>query len=348
MSITQCRVIESGICYITQPFHYTGQYGYTYNHFGIDLVDWNGSYTCLNWIVAHSDGKVVALRNDCVGKEANSYGNYVLLQHANGMYTMYAHLYYGTVQVYVGQTVKKGQRLGYMDNSGTSDGGHLHWEVRQSNGTQIDPQPYLNAPLPYSDGWVTWINDGWYYVVDGAVDYKFTGVAQNENGWWYCKNGKVDFNYTGLGQNKNGWWYCKGGKVDFDYNGVVKNENGYWKVENGKVNFNFNGLYNTQNSDWYYFKGGKIDFSYSGVVNNGFGWWAVVNGKVDFKYNGLLNNENGWWMMQNGKVDFDYNGLCINKNGIWVLEKGKVNFGYNGDYSFSGSIYKIKNGKVED
>lgn len=149
MAITT-RVIEGGRTSITQPYHINGQKGYSYNHWGIDLTGFNGSYNVLAWEVAHSDGKVVALRNDCRGFEQNSYGNYVLLQHSNGYYTMYAHMAYNTVQVRVGQNVKRGQRLGYMGNTGHSYGGHLHFEIRQPNGYKIDPEPYLNADLPNS------------------------------------------------------------------------------------------------------------------------------------------------------------------------------------------------------
>ena len=148
----KCRVLQSGICSITQPYHINGQLGYNYNHWGIDLTGFNGSYNVLDWEVAHSDGVVTATRNDCMGFEAGSYGNYVMLRHGNGYYTMYAHMAYGTVQVRAGQTVKKGQVLGYMGNTGESYGGHLHWEVRQPNGYQIDPQPFLDADLPKNGG----------------------------------------------------------------------------------------------------------------------------------------------------------------------------------------------------
>lgn len=148
MAHPNCRVIESGICSITQQYHINGQRGYNYDHWGIDLTDWNGSYNILGWLVAHSDGTVVELRSDCTGYEDGSYGNYVLLKHDNGFYTMYAHGAYGTMQVALGQRVTKGQRLLYMGNTGHSFGGHLHFEVRQPDGYMIDPEPYLNADLP--------------------------------------------------------------------------------------------------------------------------------------------------------------------------------------------------------
>ena len=275
----KCRVMESGICSITQPYHINGQKGYDYDHWGIDLTDFNGSYNVLGWEVAHSDGVVVGMRNDCTGFEYNSYGNFVLLEHANGFRTMYAHMSYGTVQVYVGQRVKKGQRLGYMGNTGTSYGGHLHFEVRTSLGYQIDPEYYLNADLP--SGWVTWLNGGWFYVRNGAVDYSYTGVAPNENGWWYVKNGKVDFSYTGIAQNEYGWWRIENGKVNFKFTGLAQNENGWWYCKNGKVDFSFVGPVKRE-SVWWYCIGGKVRFDFNGTIKYKGLPFKVSGGKIVF------------------------------------------------------------------
>lgn len=295
------RVIEGGTTAITQPYHIYGAKGYDYDHWGIDLTGFNGSYNVLAWITAHSDGTVVGLRNNCTGFEYNSYGNYVLLQHADGGYTMYAHLSYNTVQVYVGQKVKKGQRLGYMGNTGTSYGGHLHFEIRRANGYQYDPEPFLNTDLPNTYKWLENLNGTWWYFIGNNIDYSYNGVAPNEYGWWKCLNGTVDFSYTGLAQNDNGWWYCKNGKVDFTYNGIVQNENGWWKVTNGKV-----------------------DFTYNGLAQNEYGWWMLQKGKVDFDYNGLAINKNGTWVVEKGKVNFDYTGKYTFSGTEYKIKKGKV------------------------
>ena len=140
MSI-KCRVIEGGYCEITQ--------GYKAGvHNGIDIV--GPGYT-LAWEVAHSDGVVVATRNDCNWFESGSYGNYVKIRHDDGYYTLYAHGAYNTVQVSVGQRVSRGQRLMYMGNTGESYGGHLHWEVRNPSDVRIDPTSYLDKDLPSSN-----------------------------------------------------------------------------------------------------------------------------------------------------------------------------------------------------
>ncbi len=135
------RVLESGICEITQE--YKGL-----QHGGIDIV--NKGYTLGN-IVAHTEGQVVEVRNNCTGFEPNgSYGNYVKIKHSNGYYTLYAHMAYGSIKVSKGQKVNKGQVLGYMGATGTAYGGHLHFEVRNTSDVRIDPTSYLDANLPNS------------------------------------------------------------------------------------------------------------------------------------------------------------------------------------------------------
>lgn len=168
----KCRVIEGGYCEITQ--------GYKAGvHNGIDVV--GPGYT-LAWEVAHSDGVVVATRNDCDWFESGSYGNYVKIRHDDGYYTLYAHGAYNTVQVSVGQRVSRGQRLMYMGNTGESYGGHLHWEVRNSSDVRIDPTPYLDKDLP-SSGPVKDVNV--YYRVK-TKDYGWLPEVKNLNdyaGW---------------------------------------------------------------------------------------------------------------------------------------------------------------------
>lgn len=134
----KCRVLEGGLCEITQEYK-------AGIHNGIDLV--GAGYT-LAWEVAHSDGVVVATRNDCNSFEDGSYGNYVKIKHDDGYYTLYAHGAYNTVQVNVGQRVSRGQRIMYMGNTGMSYGAHLHFEVRNPSDVRIDPTPYLDSDLP--------------------------------------------------------------------------------------------------------------------------------------------------------------------------------------------------------
>ena len=135
-----CRVLESNSHRVTSPYG-NRKGGF---HSGIDIVKY---YAELDYIVAHSDGKVIK-HQDGLGnmKGSGSYGNYVKIDHGNGYATLYAHMEKG-LTVKNGQTVKKGQRLGYMGNSGDSYGGHLHFEVWE-NGIRINPTQYLDKDLP--------------------------------------------------------------------------------------------------------------------------------------------------------------------------------------------------------
>ena len=134
----KCRVIEGGLCELTQEYK-------PGIHYGIDVV---GEGYTLAWETAHSDGTVVGVRNDCNWFESGSYGNYVKIKHDNGYYTLYGHIAYGTVKVNVGDRVSRGQVIGYLGNTGESYGAHLHWEVRDKDDVKIDPTPYLDADLP--------------------------------------------------------------------------------------------------------------------------------------------------------------------------------------------------------
>ncbi len=92
-------------------------------------------------IYAVADGYVVTSE-----RLNGSYGNYILIAHYNGLYTLYAHGQDGSRTVSAGQTVKKGQQIMRVGSTGNSSGPHLHFEVRKSPGTysnRVNPQIYL-------------------------------------------------------------------------------------------------------------------------------------------------------------------------------------------------------------
>ncbi|MBM7605108.1 murein DD-endopeptidase MepM/ murein hydrolase activator NlpD [Metabacillus crassostreae] len=85
-------------------------------------------------IKAADNGKVVSAGFD------GGYGNKVVIDHNNGMRTVYAHL--ESISVSVGQVVSQGQKLGVMGSTGNSTGVHLHFEVYE-NGNLKNPMDYL-------------------------------------------------------------------------------------------------------------------------------------------------------------------------------------------------------------
>lgn len=93
---------------------------------------------------------VYAAETGVVIKIANltySYGTYVVIQHANGLQSWYAHGTSGSICVSPGQTVSRGQKIMSSGNSGHSSGPHLHFEVRVApydyNTCRVNPQNYF-------------------------------------------------------------------------------------------------------------------------------------------------------------------------------------------------------------
>jgi murein DD-endopeptidase MepM/ murein hydrolase activator NlpD len=85
-------------------------------------------------IKAADNGKVVSAGYD------GGYGNKIVIDHQNGLRTVYAHL--DSISVSVGQTVSQGSAIGVMGSTGNSTGVHLHFEVYK-NGALQNPANYL-------------------------------------------------------------------------------------------------------------------------------------------------------------------------------------------------------------
>lgn len=110
--------------------------GYERFHAGVDINANSGAP-----IYAADDGTVARATFD------NSYGNYVMITHGNGYTTVYAHC--SGLAVSAGQTVSRGQVIGYAGETGLASGVHLHFEVRY-NGSTMDPiSLYPGVALSY-------------------------------------------------------------------------------------------------------------------------------------------------------------------------------------------------------
>ncbi len=112
--------------YRTDPF--TGRTSY---HSGIDMASAAGTP-----ILAAFDGVVVAAASDW------SMGNYVMINHGNGLYTVYMHS--SKLLVKKDDIVKRGEKIALVGSTGRSTGNHLHFSVRL-NGQYVSPWPYLKT-----------------------------------------------------------------------------------------------------------------------------------------------------------------------------------------------------------
>ena len=115
---------------LTSTFGYRDHpiYGEERFHYGLDIANVLGTT-----ITAFADGTVKATG------ESSSLGKYLMISHANGITTLYAHC--SAVTVSGGQEVKMGDKVAEMGSTGVSTGSHLHFEV-------MDGTTYLN-PIYY-------------------------------------------------------------------------------------------------------------------------------------------------------------------------------------------------------
>jgi murein DD-endopeptidase MepM/ murein hydrolase activator NlpD len=110
-------------------------------HKGVDIGSPDGTP-----VHAPADGRVVK-----AGME-NGYGRTIEIDHGNGIVTLYGHLQ--GYNVVAGQTVVKGEVIGFVGHSGRVTGNHLHYEV-QVRGIAVNPHKYLRTTMAQLGGGVS-------------------------------------------------------------------------------------------------------------------------------------------------------------------------------------------------
>jgi Peptidase family M23 len=136
VSNTDLKRIASGFGFRIHPIYKIAKM-----HTGLDFTADIGTE-----IYATGDGIV-----ESVDSRLSGYGHHVVIQHGYGYQTLYAHM--SRVAVNPGDKVMRGQVIGYVGNTGTSTGPHLHYEVIK-NGEKVDPAFYFYSditPEQYED-----------------------------------------------------------------------------------------------------------------------------------------------------------------------------------------------------
>ena len=135
--------------------------GFSSSHTAIDmghctLSRWNNDSLVINKqlpydginheIVAPANGTITAVVNNYPTQDSsgNSLGNYVRIDHGNGISTTHGHMVMGSIPVSVGDSVVQGQKIGNMGTTGHSTGVHLHTYIT-INGTRVNPLDYYYA-----------------------------------------------------------------------------------------------------------------------------------------------------------------------------------------------------------
>jgi murein DD-endopeptidase MepM/ murein hydrolase activator NlpD len=101
-------------------------------HYGIDIMCSMGTP-----LVASGSGTVIEVSDDGTG-----YGQYVKIDHGQGIATLYAHMISGSPTVSVGQNVAAGELIGSTGDTGYTTAPHCHFEV-WANGVRVPPLEWL-------------------------------------------------------------------------------------------------------------------------------------------------------------------------------------------------------------
>lgn len=123
--------LQYGGRYISSGFYRNSDGSY---HGALDICVSGGTYGLA--ISAAESGTVITASYHW------SYGNYIIIDHGNGLSTLYAHC--SSLAVSSGQSVSKGQTIGYVGATGNVSGPHLHFEVRV-NGSRVNPSNYITV-----------------------------------------------------------------------------------------------------------------------------------------------------------------------------------------------------------
>lgn len=167
---------------ITSPFNLSGNNAdisaHSHGHFGIDISNGghkksNGGQNCGEEDRTCSGPDVIAAQSGVIYKIGNNtpgngqgYGNSVVIKHDNDYYTLYGHLYVINTSLKVGDTVKAGQVIGIMGNTGSSQGTHLHFGVYRTTSAfnyrtgAIDPAQFFNDDLSPKTSFIDNIGTG--------------------------------------------------------------------------------------------------------------------------------------------------------------------------------------------
>lgn len=133
-------MIYSGKFRVTSPFGNRTLNGVREYHRGIDVVGLTDKHICavVSGVVGAS--AIVTDKNNRTWE----WGNYVRIDGDDGRRYYYCHLFKRLVPA--GKRVRAGDHIGIEGNTGYSFGSHCHFEVRDAEGSSIDPSPFLGIP----------------------------------------------------------------------------------------------------------------------------------------------------------------------------------------------------------
>ncbi|KJL25475.1 Murein hydrolase activator NlpD precursor [Microbacterium oxydans] len=233
-------------------------------HEGVD-INGNGGTP----VYASAAGKVTTAINS---NATTGYGTQIVISHANGYSTRYAHMVNGSLTVSNGATVAQGQRIGTVGSTGNSTGAHMHFEIYR-NGSNITNQYYSCY-----QGTVTALQ----YLGTGPIGT--SGLNADYNG-----DGKADV----LAVSTTGQMTAYNGNGNGGWNPVTLGPG--WDTTRILIHGDYNGdghgdivAVRDDGTLWFYRGGGNNTFQAS-QVGHGWGTFRLVTGGADFNSDGAAD-----------------------------------------------------------
>ena len=181
------------------------------------------------------------------------------------------------------------------------------------------------------------------YLINGAVQWGYTGLVQYYGTWYYIEKGTLNWNYTGLTNYYGTWYYVEKGVLNWNYTGLTNYYGTWYYVEKGVLNWNYTGLTDYYGT-WYYVEKGILNWKYNGLTNYYGTWYYVEKGILNWKYNSITNYYGTWYCATNGVLTWDYTGLVYYYGTWYYVEKSVLNWNYTGYVEFLGHKYYVENG----
>ena len=206
---------------------------------------------------SHYKGKVTcSLGSACpsvADTSSGSYGNFIIIDHGNSVYSYYAHLSTGSFSVSRNQTVQQGQQIALTGNSGNSSGPHLHIEMRiggRAKDNRVDPQNYLtriNTPTSNVDVGTNFyayiINTAsWNHLTNDQPNVSARTLTGAPNQVWYFErlsdgSYKITSALDGKALDVDGMGTADGTNVKtYEYNG---NDAQQWFISGASAEYYF-------------------------------------------------------------------------------------------------------------
>ena len=215
------------------------------------------------------------------------------------------------------------------------------------------------------------IDGAWRMVIDGKIDYDYTGIGQNENGKWYLENGDISYNYTGtwyendkayiieknfvkiivpkdttkLIEIDNKWRMVVSGKVNYNYTGPAENENGRWYFEDGEITYTYNSEYEDIDGITYCI----VNSKFSGIVSRP-GYFGKMCLEQPVQGNGYISDSmivSGWALSSEKDdkillyIDGKYIAEISRESRQDILDKYSGEFGNEYDTKLPGFTYDL-------